>query len=143
MHTRKLILTEDKINKFLVNTRGKSRIMGKLGEVFAYEYFVRYRHFKPYNPGLHGYNKDYDKEFFGNKLDDYEKFRNRDHLDWLPDFIMKKDDKIYLIEVKCNTGIYRIQDSGMKRARELGFKTLIFNITVSIDFEKHSQNYLM
>lgn len=80
------------------------------------------------------------KEFFGEKFKDFKKyvgnlglFKEAGNVIYSPDLVAKKENQIYVIEVKTNSGkLTEKKREGLVSAKRFGFVPVIVNIDVDI-----------
>ena len=127
-------IEKQELDQMLRKMKSQSRINGAIGELLAFEWFVRHEHWKPHN-SMRSYKEGYNVEW--SKLQLLPNFIRE--FNWMPDLILKspdpEDENIYLVEVKVNTGIHTMKTEGMKRAVELGFKVIVFHVKFVAEFE--------
>lgn len=140
---------------------GKLRTEGIFGDLFICLSFLYPSNYRIYD-GRQGYKKSHElaikklENFFGEKLEDFKKYmesigvigktgivgaaqikaKTKSKHVYTPDLVVKKDNEIYIVEVKTNSGnIYFKPEKveGLLSARKFGLIPLLINLNVSID----------
>jgi hypothetical protein len=92
------------------------------------------------------------RDFFGDKLANFKKYTDSLGIFgevgkpvYIPDLVAKKDNKIYVIEVKTNSGnVYLKKEKleGLMSARKFNFIPLVINLKISIEATNFIMNEL-
>jgi len=70
-----------------------------------------------------------------NKIKNFEQYVKEISSLYIPDFVAKKNQKIYIVEVKTNTGIRQIRElkEGSTIAKKYGFIPILITLNVNIE----------
>jgi len=80
--------------------------------------------------------------FFGDKLEAFKRYVERTHMldlyeaKYTPDLVAKKNGKIYVAEVKANSGIQFLKGEklkGLMLAKQFGFIPMLVTLNVNIE----------
>ncbi len=71
--------------------------------------------------------------FLGNELKNFERYA-KEPRPYTPDIVAKKDNKIYLVEVKANAGVRQLRElkAGAMIAKKHGFVPILATLKVSV-----------